>query len=351
MTGTLGKDDASFAAAVWNATTAGNFADEASAEQTGANILHRDGDNQSTAARLGIESGRFTPRLESVRERLFLDRETRIHPLKDDKILADWNGLMAAALARAGSVFSEPAYIDAARGAVDFALESMRTDDGRLQHRWRDGELTVPAFLDDHVFLIFALLELYDATLETEYLRRAIDLQATTDTLFWDADHGGYFFSATDGENLLIRQKEIYDGAIPSGNSVAAWNLLRLARLTGHSEFADRANSIFVAFSPDTGRGASAHSHLADAMLYARSPSLEIVIAGELGDADTEALVEVVRARYLPQAVTLVVATGRRWRCHPCARSIYGRPQPDRRQGRRLCLPRLRLQDADDGSR
>ena len=310
LTGTLGKDDGAFAAAVWNATAAGNFADEASAEQTGTNILHRDTEDDDAATGLGIESDEFSLRLETVRQRLFLDRETRIHPLKDDKILADWNGLMAAALARAGRVFSEPAYIDAARGAVDFALESMRTEAGRLQHRWRDGELTVPAFLDDHVFLVFALLELYDATAEAEYLQRAVDLQAAADTLFWDADHGGYFFSATDGENLLIRQKEIYDGAIPSGNSVAAWNLLRLARLTGRSEFADRAANIFTAFAADTTQSASAHSHLADAMLFARSPSLEIVIAGDPGAADTRAMIEVVRAKYLPQSVTLVVPPG-----------------------------------------
>ena len=310
LAGILGKDDAAFAAAVWNATATGNFADEASAEQTGTNILHRDGGDRSTASRLGVESDEFSPRLEGVRERLFLDRETRIHPLKDDKILADWNGLMAAALARAGRVFSEPDYIDAARAAVDFAQESMRTKDGRLQHRWRDGELAVPAFLDDHVFLTFALLELYDATLETEYLRRAVEFQAATDTLFWDADHGGYFFSPVDGEDLLIRQKEIYDGAMPSGNSVAAWNLLRLARLTGRSVFADRAGSIFTAFAADTAQSAAAHSHLADAMLYARSPSLEIVIAGEPGADDTEALVEIVRSRYLPQAVTVLVPPG-----------------------------------------
>ncbi|MEX1309551.1 MAG: thioredoxin domain-containing protein [Candidatus Sulfomarinibacteraceae bacterium] len=305
---TLGEADARFAAAVWNATAEGNFAEEATGEKTGANILHRGDDD--LAARLELEPDAFQARLESLRFRLFEDREDRIHPLKDDKILADWNGLMAAALAKAGRVFSEPSFVDAARRSVAFVLGSMRDAKGRLHHRWREGELTVPAFLDDHVFQIFANLELYDATHEAVYLEQALELQAATDALFWDDENGGYFFSPTDGEELLVRQKEIYDGAIPSGNSVAAMNLLRLSRLTGRTELADRAETIFEVFAPDTVRGASAHSHLADAMLFASSPSLEIVIAGVPGAADTEALLAELRAFYLPQAVTLLVPPG-----------------------------------------
>jgi hypothetical protein len=303
----LGNEDSGFAAALWNASADGNFADEASGEIAGANILHRDSDNDTTAKRLGMTPKAFVTRLESIRSRLFDNREGRIHPLKDDKILADWNGLMAASLARAGRVFDESRYVEAAERSITFVLDSM-VDKGRLQHRWRDGELMVPAFLDDHVFMIWALLELYDATYDPAHLARAIELQKTTDSLFWDDEHGGYFFSPDDGEELLVRQKEIYDGAIPSGNSVAAENLLRLARLTGRNDFADRADTIFKVFAADTARGASAHSHLADAMLYASSPSLEIVIAGDPDHADTKALLNQVRSRYLPQAVTLVIS-------------------------------------------
>jgi uncharacterized protein YyaL (SSP411 family) len=306
----LGTDDAAFAAEVWNATSEGNFAEESSGEKTGSNILHRDDDDPAIAVRMELEPGAFAARIENVRSGLFEDRENRIHPLKDDKVLADWNGLMVAALAKAGRVFSEPSYIEAARASLGFVLETMRDEAGRLYHRWRDGELSVRAFLDDHVFLIFAALELYDATLETGYLEQALELQATADTLFWDVESGGYFFSPTDGEELLVRQKEIYDGAIPSGNSVAAMNLLRMARLTGRTELADRAETIFEVFAADTTRGASAHSHLADAMLFASSRSLEIVIAGEPGGDDTEALLAEVRSSYLPQAVTLLVPPG-----------------------------------------
>ena len=302
----LGPDDARFAADVWNATAEGNFAEEASGEMTGSNILHRNLTNDATAKRLDMKSEAFITRLESIRSRLFEEREDRIHPLKDDKVLADWNGLMAAAMARAGRVFGNDEYVHAAERSVAFVLDSMRKD-GRLLHRWRDGELTVPAFLDDHVFLIWALLELYDAAFEPKYLKQAMDLQEITDQLFWDDENGGYYFSPDDGEELLVRQKEIYDGAIPSGNSVAAWNLLRLGRLTGRTDYSGRAETIFKTFAADTARGASAHSHLADAMLFASSPSLEIVIAGDPQAEDTKVLLAHVRTKYLPQSVTLVV--------------------------------------------
>lgn len=307
LTSVLGDDDGRFAAQVFNAVPQGNFAEESTGERTGRNILHLGRDDVAT--RTGADAAAVSNRLDRVRTKLFEHRTKRVHPLKDDKLLADWNGLMAAALARAGRFFNEPRYVRAAARAVDFVLETM-VEDGRLHHRWRDGHLSVPAFLDDHVFVIWALLELYDATLDPDRLATALQLQARTDELFRDTENGGYFFSATDGERLLVRQKEVYDGAIPSGNSVAAHNLIRLSRLTGVEAFAEQAGSIFSAFAADTGRSASAHSHLAEAMLSARSPSIEIVIAGRSGDSDTEALLHQVRTRSLPNAAMVLVEPG-----------------------------------------
>ncbi len=172
-------------------------------------------------------------RLEGMRIKLLEERSRRIRPLLDDKILTDWNGLMAAAFARAGAVLDDSVFIERAETAVDFLNNSLRAKDGRLLHRYRLGEAAIPAFLDDHVFLTWALLELYDATLEVRYLERAIDLQDETISRFWDPKGGGFFFTAPDNEALLVRSKEVYDGAIPSGNSVAMNNLVRLAHLTG----------------------------------------------------------------------------------------------------------------------
>jgi uncharacterized protein YyaL (SSP411 family) len=253
----------------------------------------------------------FEKRLESIRSRLFEVREKRIHPLKDDKVLADWNGLMAAALAFAGRVFDEPEWIRAAQKATDFVLEEMRTKQGRLLHRYRDGDVSIPAFLDDYVFMTTAMLNLYDATFDPRHLERALELQKQTRTLFWDTKRGGFYFTANDNEELLVRQKEVYDGATPSGNSMAADNIVRLARLTGDTELQQDADLIFAAFSNEASQLPSAHSQLLSALQRGVGPSLEVVIAGRPGADDTEALLRVVRGMYLPQAAVLVVPPGK----------------------------------------
>ena len=186
----------------------------------------------------------------------------------------------------------------------------MTTDTGRLLHRYRDGEAAVPAFLDDHVFLTSAMLELYDATFDPGYLARALALQATTVELFWDDVDGGFFFTADDNEALLVRQKEVYDGAIPSGNSVAADNLVRLAHLTGAPEHLDRARRLFAACAGDASRQPSAHTQLVDALQRATGTSLEVVVAGNLDAADTVELLTVLRRQYQPYAAVVLVPPG-----------------------------------------
>ncbi|MCU0303510.1 MAG: thioredoxin domain-containing protein [Thermoanaerobaculales bacterium] len=306
----VGPEDAALVGAIWNLTPEGNFADEASGRRTGANIPHRTELGDAAAARLGGTPEHRHDRLAETRSRLFSYRVTRVHPLKDDKVLADWNGLMIAALARAGRVFDEPSYVEAARRSLAFVLGSMRDRRGRLHHRWRAGELAVPAFLDDHAFLAWGAIELYDSTLDPAFLELALDLQAETDRLFWDSAHGGYFSAAADSEVLLVRQKEVYDGAIPSGNSVAAMNLVRLARLSGRADLSDRAARLFAAFAADTARSASAHGHLADAFQLACAPSLEVVVVGDPDADDTRAMLEVIRSAYRPQGAVLLVPPG-----------------------------------------
>jgi uncharacterized protein YyaL (SSP411 family) len=306
----VGEGDAALAAGAWNLEAEGNYVDEARRVRTGRNIPHLIEPQAAVARRLGLESDTFDRRLESVRNRLFTVREKRVHPLKDDKILADWNGLMAAALAVAGRVFNEPGWTEAAGSATDFVHLRMRAPDGRLLHRYRAGDASIPAFLDDYVFLITAHLELYDATFDPRHLQLAVELQRRTADLFHDPEHGGFFFSATDNEKLLVRQKEIYDGAIPSGNSMAADNLVRLFRLTGDSSFSKLADGVFSAFAGDAARVPSAHAQLMSALLRASGPSLEVVIAGEPRGPDTAALLDVVRAVAPPHAAVLVIAPG-----------------------------------------
>jgi len=307
----LGKEDAAFAAAVWNLESEGNYSDEVKGRRTGRNIPHLSRSHDEMARNLKMTEEDFEKRLESVRSRLFDVREKRVHPLKDDKVLADWNGLMAASMAFAGRVFEEPEWVQAAKNAADFVLEEMRTESSRMLHRYRDGDASIPAFLDDYVFMTTAMLELYDATFDPKYLEHAIKLQRQTHELFWDAKRGGFYFTAADNEELLVRQKEIYDGAIPSGNSTAADNSIRLARLTSDGEYLQGADHIFAAFSNEANQLPSAHSQLMSALQRSIGPSLEVVIAGKTGADDTAALIATVRKMYLPQAAVLLVPPGK----------------------------------------
>jgi uncharacterized protein YyaL (SSP411 family) len=306
----LGKDDAAFTTAVWNFEAEGNYNDEVRRTRTGRNIPHMARSHADTAAQLKMKPEEFESRLESIRSRLFEIREKRVHPLKDDKILADWNGLMAAAMAYAGRVFGEPDWIEASQKAVRFVLEEMRSEDGRLLHRYRAGDASIPAFLDDYVFLTTAMLELYGATFEASYLEHAVNLQQQAFELFWDRKHGAFFFTADDNEKLLVRQKEIYDGAVPSGNSMAAENYLRLARLTSDTEYLQGADHIFATFANQVKQLPSAHSQLVSALQRGVGPSLEVVIAGKTGAEDTATLLKTVRATYLPHAAVLLVPPG-----------------------------------------
>jgi uncharacterized protein YyaL (SSP411 family) len=307
----LGKEDAAFAASVWNLERDGNYTDEVKGRRTGRNIPHLTRSHEDTARDLKMTTEDFEKRLESVRTRLFDEREKRIHPLKDDKVLADWNGLMAAAMAFAGRAFDEPEWVRAAAKATEFVFGEMHTDSGRMIHRYRDGDASIPAFLDDYVFMTTAVLELYDATFDPAYLDRAVKLQQQTRELFWDTERGGFFFTAADNEELLVRQKEVYDGAIPSGNSTAADNLIRLARLTSENEYLQGADHIFAAFSNEANQLPSAHSQLMSALQRGAGPSLEVVIAGDAGARDTARLIATVRAMYLPQAAVLLVTPGK----------------------------------------
>ena len=156
-----------------------------------------------------------------------------------------------------------------------------------------------------------AMLELYGATFDPRYLEQAVMLQQQTHALFWDTDNGGFFFAAEDNEELLVRQKETYDGAIPSGNSTAADNYVRLARLTSDGEFLKGAELVFAAFSNEANQQPSAHSQLISALQRGVGPSLEVVIVGTVGAEDTAALIATVREMYLPQAAVLVVPSGK----------------------------------------
>ncbi len=301
----LGAQEAELTVRVFNITAGGNFSEHGT-ESTGENILHRTQPLGQLAAEWGTTEQELEERLEAARKQLFAYREKRPHPHKDDKILTDWNGLMIAALAKAAQAFAEPGYAEAARRAADFILKNLRTPEGRLLHRYRDGEAAVPAHVDDYAFLIWGLIELYEARFEVKDLQTALDLNRQVIDHFWDQKGGGFYFTADDAERLLVRQKEIYDGAVPSGNSVQMLNLLRLGRMTANADFEEKAAQICRAFSKMVTQSPSAFTQLMVGLDFAVGPSLEVVIAGDPQAADTLEMLQALRTRFAPNKVVLL---------------------------------------------
>ena len=248
-------------------------------------------------------------RLETIRVRLLASRSQRARPQRDGKILTDWNGLMVAALARAAWVLNDSRYYDAARAALDFILDRLRTPDGRLLHRYCDGEAAVTGNLDDYAFLIWGLIESYEAGFAVGDLRAALALQGILDAHFRDAE-GGYFFTPDDGEELLFRPKESHDGAVPSGNAVTLMNLIRLGRMTGDPDREKAAQRLIRSFAGSLRRMPSAHAQWMVALELLAAPSCEVVIVGLPGSGDVEELMAVLRGRYLPNMVTLFCPEG-----------------------------------------
>jgi uncharacterized protein YyaL (SSP411 family) len=243
---------------------------------------------------------------EQFRKQLFEARKKRVRPSKDDKVLTGWNGLMIAALAKGGRVFDEPRYTEAAEQAVEFILNNLMTSKGRLLHRWRNGEGAINGMAEDYAFLIWGLLELYETTFDVEYLGKAIDLNNEFIEHFWDKDKGGFFFTADYSEQVLIRPKEIHDGAIPSANSVAAINLVKLARMTGNSELEKRVDAIGKAFSEQLAKIPSAHAQFMVALDFLKGPSYEVVVVGDPEAEDTKKMLDALRSSYIPNKVVLM---------------------------------------------
>jgi len=300
----LGPDDARIFNAAYNVRREGNFRDEATQRETGLNVLHRTKEPAELAGAFGLTTGDLEQRLAKMRDKLFQVQKRRVRPHKDDKILTDWNGLMIAAMAFGGRVLDNASILSAARRAADFILTHL-TKDGKLLKRYREQEAALPAHLDDYAFFVWGLLELYESTFDPTYLAEALRLNQVSIDLFHDANAGAFFFSA-QAADLPVRQLELYDGALPSGNSVAALNNLRLARLTGNPRLEEIAAGIARAFAAEISRLPQAYPFFLCALDFLLSPSLEIVIAGEPGAADTQKLLRVVSGVYIPNKALLL---------------------------------------------
>ena len=292
----LSEDEAELAIDAFGVRPDGNYREEATGEATGRNVLHLQRELSDAEQDLWAQA----------REKLYVAREERVRPHRDEKILTDWNGLMIAALARGGAVLDDAQYVDAAQSAMAFLAETMMTDDGPLWHRYRDGEAGVEGFLDDYAFLVWGLVELYQATFVPGYLTQAVELAEAMLARFGDLERGGFFFTSAEADDVLVRRKAFEDGAMPSGNSVAMFNLVRLARLTGRTDFETYADQLSRAASSSVNQVPIGFTHLLAALDFALGPSREVVIVGDPNDEAAHAMRRALRDDYRPNTVVLL---------------------------------------------
>jgi hypothetical protein len=284
----------------------GNFMDEATRQKTGANIIHLTAPFKNWAQKTGVPEAEVEAEWTRIRDQLYQAREQRVHPLKDDKILTDWNGLMIAALALGARILNRPDYEAAARKAADFILLKMQDEKGDLYHRFRDGELAVEAHAGDYAFLIHGLLSLYQTSFDLALAEQAQALQKKMIANFWDEENGGFFSTPAGSVELPVRPKELYDGAIPSANSVALFNLLLLSRLTGDPRWEDRAQAQMRAFAGTVKSQPSAFTYFLCALDFALRPGEEIVITGQPQATDTRKLLAALNLNFTPNQVAIV---------------------------------------------
>ncbi len=289
----LGAEETRRFAAAYGLRPDGNVDSDPQGEFTGKNILYRAGD---------------TAGLEQARATLLAARGRRVRPHFDDKILTSWNALMISAFAKGAQALGETRYLEAARAAAEFLIGRMYDPaSGTLLRRFRAGDAAIPGFLDDYAFFTQALLDLYETTFELRYLDIAAALADQILARFEDREHGAFFSTAAGDASLVVRLKDDYDGAEPSGNSVAALVLLRLGQMTGRTAFRDAAEKTLRAFGPRLDSAGVSVPLMLAALLYSRSEPLHVVIAGGRDADGTREMVRLLHTRFAPTTVTFLI--------------------------------------------
>jgi uncharacterized protein YyaL (SSP411 family) len=290
----------------FGATAEGNWRGE---DGSGTNVLWRPVSGSSVAREHGLDPEALEVAVEDARTTLFRAREARIHPATDDKILTAWNAMTVRALAEAARTFDEPSWIEAAVGCASFLLARLRGEGGRLLRSWRDGVAGGPGFADDHAQLAAACLTLYETTFDLRWFLEARSLAGDLLRLFRDNENGGFFQVGSDAESLVVRPKELYDNAVPSGNSIAAEVLLRLGHLTGEPPYEEAGASALRLVRDAMSSAPTGFGHALCALDLYLGPAREVAIVGDVDDVRTRRLVaQVTTERYLPNVVLSVAA-------------------------------------------
>ena len=292
----------------YGAIEGGNVASDPHDEFTGRNILYQANELEDTALHFDRPVAEIRAALDHAGQALLAARGKRPRPHLDDKVLTSWNGLMISALAKGGAVLDEPRYAEAARRAAEFLIARMyRPESGILLRRYRQGDAAIPGFLDDYAMFAQALLDLYEAQFDRRHLDLALKLTEKQRELFEDAAHGAFFNSAAGDSYLVLRAKEDYDGAEPSGNSVALGNLLRLAQITNREDLRASAERLLSAFAARLTAAPVALPQMLAACEFRSGQPRQIVLVGDRGDAGMRSLLGALHARFVPHRVVLLV--------------------------------------------
>ena len=291
---TVLPEDAALLERYFGVTSHGNF--------EGMNILHVPEEPQSFATEAGVSVEDLQAAIERGGFRLLAAREERVHPARDEKVLSAWNGLMLRSFAEAASVLGREDYRDAAVACASFLLESMRRD-GRLLRTYKDGRASLKGYLEDYAFLSDGLLALYEATFDFRWLDEARTLVDSMVGLFWDEEQGIFYDTGSDHERLVMRPRDFFDNATPSGSSVAVDVLLHMSVLTGEGEYASRGSASLRSMQQYLAKAPLAVGHWLCALDFYLSTPKEIAIVGGIGDQATQALLNVVHGRYMPNKV------------------------------------------------
>jgi len=322
----LGKSDAEVFNYCYGVKPQGNAANDPHGEFKGKNILYRAHSIEEAEGEFHRQTSEIQGILKVGTSKLLALRDRRPHPHKDEKVLCDWNGLMMASFAFASRVLGEPKYAKAAANAADFIKAQMKPK-GRLLHRWREGGAGIPAMLDDYAFFIYGLLEVYEATFEDKYLDEAQALADEMIDLFADKA-GGFYMTANDAESLIIRPKEAYDGALPSGNSVAALILLKLYALTKKDIYLAQAEALFGSFASSVTQAPYAHSFLLSALDWHLNGPIEIAFQGAR-DMTIAQMLKVLYKHFIPSKSVKLIPAANSGQAHICYRGTCQTPFDD----------------------
>ena len=288
----LGNDDGKFINSILNISSSGNWHE---GKSNGTNIPYLSSDWRELSSKFNISENKCKDRFNRCREKLFSYREDRVHPQKDDKILTDWNGLMISAMARAGYVLNDKKYKDAALNAADFTIQNLISDDKKIKNYLykfhRDGINTKMGLIEDYSFMLWAYIEMYQMTFDSKYLKISQHIADHMIAHFWDEEGWAFYFTPDYGEELIIRAKEVYDGAIPSGNSVAAYNLVKLSRILSDPKYEDYSNKILSSYSRRLNGSNSGKSMIMQAIQYMNGPSYEVLVIGDSKSSEYEKLI------------------------------------------------------------